>query len=175
MDGDLVSGLQATEAYFKSIASDYQIVHLATHGIIDPLDPENSELLFAPSKDSINDGHLKLSEIYNLRLNSDMVVLSACETGVGKFQRGEGSMSLSRAFFYSGVPSVVMSRWALADESTSKVITGFFKNILDGHEKDLALRDAQLSYLKSDLNDLKTHPFFWSALVVMGSNRFYKC
>ncbi len=161
---------QATENEFKQNASRYKTLHLAMHGYIDQQNPGNSRLMFSASKDSIEDGYLYLDEIYNLPLHADMVVLSACESGTGKLQHGEGSISLSRAFNYAGCKSVVMSQWKVPDKASKEIIVSFFEGINDGMEKSQALRKAKLDYLKNTEEQLYAHPFFWAGFVVTGSD-----
>jgi CHAT domain-containing protein len=167
--GNAFTGAKATEKLFKEVAGNYKILHLAMHGLIDDLEPLNSELVFTPVQDSINDGYLNLSEVYNLRLHSELVVLSACNTGVGKIQKGEGNMSLSRAFRYAGSEGIIMSLWKVPDEATSEIMVDFYKNILNEKTKDQSLREAKLAFLKKYADDpLQSHPFFWAGFVPIG-------
>jgi CHAT domain-containing protein/TPR repeat protein len=163
----------ATELAFKENAHRYGVIHLATHAIINEADPVNSYLVFTdtgPSGiDSVNfeDNNLYAREIYNMRLNAQMAVLSACNTGFGKLQRGEGVMSLGRAFAYAGVPSIVMSLWPAEDESTADLMGYFYEGLADGQAKDEALRNAKLRFLK-EVPPSKHHPFYWAGFVVQG-------
>jgi len=167
--GNAFTGANATEKLFKEVAGNYKILHLAMHGLIDDLEPLNSELVFTPVQDSINDGYLNLSEVYNLILHSELVVLSACNTGVGKIQKGEGNMSLSRAFRYAGSEGIIMSLWKVPDEATSEIMVDFYKNILNEKTKDQSLREAKLAFLKKYADDpLQSHPFFWAGFVPIG-------
>ncbi|UII34860.1 CHAT domain-containing protein [Fulvivirga ulvae] len=161
------TGDKATEAAFKEKIKDYPIAHLAMHAIIDDEDPMYSKLLFAPSKDTLEDGMLHTFELYNMRLNTLMVVLSACNTGSGKLQKGEGVMSLARAFAYAGSPSVVMSHWAVDDKSTAELMKYFYKHLSKGESKDAALRLAKLDFLKNS-SPIYHHPYYWNNFVVMG-------
>lgn len=161
------TGDKATEAAFKEKIKDYPIAHLAMHAIIDDEDPMYSKLLFAPSKDTLEDGMLHTFELYNMRLNTQMVVLSACNTGSGKLQKGEGVMSLARAFAYAGSPSVVMSHWAVDDKSTAELMKHFYKYLSKGKSKDAALRLAKLDFLKNS-SPIYHHPYYWNNFVVMG-------
>ena len=131
---------EATESNFKQHAGDYKILHLAMHTLLNNENPEYSELLFSHQKDRANDGFLKISEIYNLKLNADMVVLSACSSGYGKIQKGEGPISISRAFSYAGCPSVVMSLWKVPDDVTRQIMTFFYEELMDNKRKDEALQ-----------------------------------
>ncbi|MEZ4847313.1 MAG: CHAT domain-containing protein [Bacteroidia bacterium] len=162
-----LSGEMANEAVFKSNAIDYGILHLATHAIIDGKNPLNSYLIFTSTGDSTEDNNLYAWELYNMRLNAQMAVLSACNTGFGKLQRGEGVMSLGRAFAYAGVPSIVMSLWPAEDESTADLMGYFYEALAEGQSKDEALRNAKLRFLK-EMPPSKHHPFYWAGFVVQG-------
>jgi CHAT domain-containing protein len=163
-------GRDATESRFKSEASQYNVIHLAMHAFANDEEPMKSKLVFNHQNDTVDDGYLHAFELYNLQLNASMVVLSACNTGYGKLSRGEGIMSMARAFAYSGVPSVVMSHWKVDDEATSKLMEYFYKYLADGLTKDEALRKAKLDYLFS-AHPSTTHPFYWAAFVVTGDTK----
>lgn len=171
VEGDTWLGTEATESNFKANARDYNMIHLAMHGSLDDINPLFSKLLFAEVEDSINDGQLDLSEIYNLRLNADLVVLSACNTGNGKIQRGEGNMSLSRAFSYAGCPSVIMSLWKIPDAVTSNIMVKLYSSLVKEDDKDVALRSAKLDYLNETTDPLHGHPYFWAGFVLMGDTQ----
>lgn len=168
MDGDSWLDKEATETNFKAHAGDYNILHLAMHSLLNNEDPHYSELLFSPENDNQNDGFLNIAEIYNLRLNASMVVLSACSSGFGKIQKGEGPISISRAFSYAGCPSVVMTLWKIPDEITGRIMTSFYQELKNGKEKDEALRIAQIKFLSETGDPLYQHPYFWAGFVVMG-------
>ncbi len=170
MSGDFFEGVQASEATFKEMSGSYKVLHLATHAIVDDQYPMNSRLLFTPSADSLEDGNLYAWELYGLQLEADMVVLSACNTGYGKIQRGEGVMSLGRAFAYAGCPSVVMSLWPAQDQATADLMGYFYEAIAGGMEKDAAMQDARRRYLDT-ADDLLSHPFYWAGFVVQGERR----
>ncbi|MEM9723573.1 MAG: CHAT domain-containing tetratricopeptide repeat protein [Bacteroidota bacterium] len=160
----------ALESDFHTLAPNYKILHLATHGLVEDQDPMYSKLVFAPQSDSGYDGFLHAYEIYNMQLPADLVVLSACNTGIGKLEKGEGIMSLSRAFFYAGVKSLVLSLWSVADESTSEVMVNFYKELKEGKTKDMALQSAKLKYLENQGVALKSHPYFWAGFVLKGNS-----
>ena len=139
------------------------------HALVDDTHPLSSKLIFAPDqKDSLNDGFLNAYELYNMSINADMVVLSACNTGYGKITRGEGVMSLSRAFRYAGCKSLVMSLWQADDKTTATIMKLFYQNLAAGQQKDEALRHAKLSYL-DHADPLTAHPYFWDAFIVSGN------
>ncbi|MEM9824896.1 MAG: CHAT domain-containing protein, partial [Bacteroidota bacterium] len=105
---------------------------------------------------------------YNLQLNAELTVLSACNTGSGKLIKGEGVMSLARGFIHAGCPSVLMSLWSVDDCATSKIMLQFYQHITDGKSKDHALRLAKIDYL-STADRLHQHPYYWSAFVQVGN------
>ena len=159
----------ALESDFQNHATKYQVLHLATHGLTNDTDPMYSKLVFAPEADSSYDGYLHAYEIYNMQIPADLVVLSACNTGVGKLEKGEGIMSLSRAFFYAGVKSLVMSLWKVSDESTSELMVYFYEGLKAGLPKDQALQQAKINYLANQDIALKSHPYFWAGFVLKGN------
>lgn len=163
-------GESATEKSFKQNSADYKIIHVASHALLDDENPLYSKIAFTlDEKDSLNDGYLHTFELFNSQLNSDMVVLSACNTGYGKVQKGEGVMSLGYAFAYAGVPSVVMSHWQVDDKSTYLLMENFYKHLADGMVKSEALRKAKLSLLEHE-SIAYAHPYYWGAFVAYGDD-----
>jgi CHAT domain-containing protein len=160
---------KATEANFKKHASDYNVLHLAMHTIMRDDNPLYSMLAFTnvDTGDSIEDNKLYAYEIYNLKLNAQMAVLSSCNSGFGKMQKGEGMMSLARGFIYAGCPSIIMTLWQVADKSSSELMTSFYKYLKRGKSKQEAMRLAKIDYLES-ADDLTSNPYFWSGFVVLG-------
>jgi CHAT domain-containing protein/tetratricopeptide (TPR) repeat protein len=171
--GELFSGNTflddyASESNFKNRVQGAGIIHLAMHAIVDDKNPMHSRLIFS-EKDSVDDGSLNAYELYNLRLGSHLVVLSACNTGMGEMRKGEGILSLSRAFMYAGCPNVVMSLWKAKDQPTSSIIRNFFLNLKDALPQDVALRKAKLDYLES-ADPLQAHPANWATFIVVGNH-----
>lgn len=164
--GDVFTDEAATESRFKAIAMKYRIIHLATHALINDENPLDLKLAFA-NETGENDGFLYVYELFGMRLNAEMAVLSACNTGNGKLQRGEGVMSLARGFAQAGVPAIVMSLWTAQDQSTSEIMAHFYEALAKGESKDKALREAKLYYL-DNTKKLSSHPYFWAAFVLMG-------
>lgn len=186
---------EVTEDILKRhLNESYQYVHLATHGYIDEENPSQSGLRLAGTDNleaaSTEDGLLKSSEIYRLNLNSDMVVLSACNTGLGKVVKGEGMLGLQRSFFYAGTASVVVSLWNVYDRSTAHLMNEFYKSLLSGEHRDAAgswtdrllrwvgwdnslpfgekasaMRAAKLSMID---HPLYNHPVYWAPFIVVG-------
>jgi CHAT domain-containing protein len=113
-----------------------------------------------------NAERLKLDELYQMNFPSELVVLSACNTGVGQLQPGEGLSSLSRALTFAGVKSSVYSLWEVPDKETSELMIFFYEEIKKGIPKDQALADAKRRFLSE--NPLKTHPIFWAGFVING-------
>jgi CHAT domain-containing protein len=159
----------ATERNFKIKAADYSIIHFAMHTLIDDEDPLKSKMIFTLNNDSAEDGFLNNYEIYNLNLNADLAVLSACKTGLGKYNRGEGVMSLARGFMYAGVPTIIMTLWEIEDVSSAIIMNYFYKRLKEKVKVSDALRDAKITYLdNSDV--VRSHPYFWAAYVQIGDN-----
>lgn len=163
----------ASEKNFKEKAPDYAVIHLAMHGILDNKSPILSSLAFTEDGDSLENNFLQAFEISKINLNADLVVLSACETGYGKFETGNGIASLARAFMYAGVPALVVSLWQVNDHSTSFIMQHFYKNLANGLTKDDALRQAKLDYM-STAKGIAAHPAFWSPFIQIGDNSSIK-
>lgn len=148
--------------------SKYRIIHFSTHGILDSRRPELSGLVLSQVSKTgePQPGLLRLHEIYNLRLNADLVVLSACQTGLGKDVRGEGLIGLTRGFMYAGAPRVVASLWQVDDAATSALMKEFYRGMLVRNlTPAAALRAAQLEMLKKKAWQ---SPYYWGAFVLQG-------
>jgi CHAT domain-containing protein len=148
--------------------SEYRIVHFATHGLLNSERPELSGLVFSlfNRERKSQDGFLRLHEIYNLQFNADLVVLSACETGLGKEIKGEGLIGLTRGFMYSGTPRVVASLWNVDDLATAELMKLFYQGMLkDGLPAGAALRAAQLELFRQKR---WASPYFWAGFVLHG-------
>jgi CHAT domain-containing protein len=168
--GAFLTGLEATEEHFKSTAARHGILHLATHGLLDDRNPAYSKLVFAPTAGEGEDGYLHAYELYNLRLDAELVVLSACNTGVGSIQKGEGVKSLARGFAYAGCTNVLMSLWPSSDQATARIMEYFYEELAAGTGKDAALRAAKLKYLQK-ADPLTADPYYWGAFVLIGDSR----
>lgn len=167
--GNFLYGKDSNEKNFKTYSENnpYSVIHLAMHGIVDSRQPEYSSLVFTHSGNKGEDDLLHAYELNLLEINTDLVVLSACETGFGKYERGEGVVSLGRGFMYSGAPSLVMTLWPINDKATSILISAFYNELAIGHGKDEAMRNAKMTYLKG-AKDVMTHPFFWASFINLG-------
>lgn len=164
MDGMSIIGKDATKFSFMDNVDEANIFHFAGHAIVDVDDPEFSQLLF-PYEEI--DSQLYATDIYDIALNLDLAVLSACNTGNGKFDSGEGVMSLSRAFEFAGCSSIVLSLWNIPDVQTAELDLLFFEKIHKGQRVDQALRDSKLTFLESSSFNT-AHPFYWSGLTASG-------
>lgn len=162
---DIYLKSEAREEVVKRVSlKDYQIIHFACHGFLDEKLSFRSALVLTLDNDPREDGFLQVREIYTLRFNADLVVLSACQTGKGLLERGEGILGLPRIFFYAGAKSVLTTLWKVNDKSTSEFMAYFYQNLSQGKDKAQALRLAKLKMLDS----LYAHPFYWAAFVLNG-------
>lgn len=168
IDGQYYYGANATEANFKKSAGPYNMLHLALHGEVDNDRPENSRLFFTKSKDSIEDNFLYTHELFALDIPAELTVLSACNTGSGKIAKGEGIMSLGNAFQYAGTKSLLLTNWAVSDETTPTLMKKFYANLKEGMPKDKALQQAKLSYLNSEEHYYLGEPFYWGGFYLIG-------
>lgn len=168
VEGRFLLDSLATEEQFKALARGFGIIHLALHGLLNQRRPVLSGLVFQDSEGDVENNFLQAFEISKMDLKAALVVLSACETGYGKFQQGEGIMSLARAFMYAGVPSLVVSLWQVNDISTASIIPKFYENLADGMNKAEALQAAKLYYLRTAQH---THPAYWAPFVQVGDSR----
>ena len=164
-------GDQAREETVKSEKLDeYRYIHFATHGFLDERHPERSGILFSRDPHSTDDGVLQLGEIMRLKLNADMVTLSACSTGLGKLVNGEGILGLTRAFFYAGARNVTSSLWNVNDSSTAALMKAFYENLNRGFSKGAALRQAKLALLHGKQASWH-HPYYWAAFILVGDGK----
>lgn len=160
-------GKVATKAQFRNLAAQYRLLHLATHGKANPGAGDQCYLAMAGPTSDPNASLLTAAELYNLPINADLVVLSACETGIGEHLRGEGVLSLARAFAYAGAKSIVASLWSVNDQSTMQIMDGFYAGLKAGKTKHVALAEAKRLYLQKNPGN-NAHPFFWAAFVGLG-------
>ncbi|MGH1383906.1 CHAT domain-containing protein [Kordia sp.] len=166
LDGKQYSGNSATEDTMKSIVSTAGILHLAMHGDVEDTEPLLSKLYFNPSEK--DDGLLHTYEIYNLTIPAQLVILSACNTATGKLQKGEGILSLERAFQYAGSKSLISTLWTVDDQASSKLTQLFLEQLKKGKTKDIALQQAKIEYLNSATPEVLP-PYYWSSYKLTGS------
>jgi CHAT domain-containing protein len=161
---------KASEEYVKSgKLKKFKFLHFASHGIVNTKKPELSGIILAQDSTSQEDCILHTGEMYNLNLNADLTVLSACETGLGKIREGEGLIGLTRALLYAGSKNIIVSLWKVADVSTTELIVDFYNNFLDkkpeARSYTEALRQAKLKMIS---NEKYAHPFYWSPFILVG-------
>ncbi|MCB0685540.1 MAG: CHAT domain-containing protein, partial [Saprospiraceae bacterium] len=140
LNADLFIHESATEHNIKKVLPNYGILHFGTHAEVDDEDPMLSRLVLTKSSDTIEDDFLFAYEIYSLDIHASLVSLTACETGIGKLQNGEGMLSMARAFRYAGCPSIAMSLWKIDDQSSAAIMQDFYNNLNHSLTKDRALR-----------------------------------
>ncbi|MFX1767491.1 CHAT domain-containing protein [Paraburkholderia sp. A1RI-2L] len=160
----------ATRAQFRQSAPAGRVLHVATHAQADTIDPLHSRILLAPAAQPADgpDSLLAL-DVYNLKLNDvSLVTLSACETGLGRIARGDEILGFTRAFFYAGATSLIVSMWPVADASTAITMRTFYSQLSQGQEAIDAMRAAQLAVMKEPRF---AHPFFWAPFDLMGGWR----
>lgn len=159
----------ATETAVKTNISNYNIVHFATHSFMNEIQPKISGVVFAQPLDSLSsdDGILYAGETYSLDMNADLVVLSSCESGLGKLIRGEGLMALTRGFLYSGADNIIFSLWKIPDKHTSELMIEFYKQMLSGKNYSESLRNAKLTLIE---NESTARPRSWASFVLIGSD-----
>ncbi len=156
------SGKAATESNFKRFASNANFIHVASHGEFNLVQPMDSRLLL--TADEKDDGNLSAAEIFGLHLKNTTVVLSACETGLGRVSQGDEIIGMNRAFLYAGARSLISSLWRISDVASAVLMKRFYRGVAAGLEKDAALRQAQLA-VKSRYG----HPAYWAPMRLIGS------
>jgi len=169
MGGKAYLGEKASEEIFKQVATRAGIIHMAMHTLLDDRNPLYSGLVFSQDEDtSREDNFLHTYELFNMDLEADLVVLSACNSGIGESQQGEGMLSLARAFRYAGCPNLVMTLWQTDDRAAYHMMKAFYDQLDQGLTYAEALREAKMDYLS---NHDQVHPFYWANFIYMGENK----
>jgi len=164
-DNDVFINNKASEGLIKKyLLNSYRIIHFACHGFLDQNFPNRSALLLSSNNNFIDDGYLQAREVYNIELNSDLVVLSACQTGKGKIEKGEGVIGFPRIFLLAGSKSVLSTLWKIEDKSTAKFMKYFYLQLKKGENKSEALRKAKILMINSKYS----HPFYWAGFILNG-------
>jgi len=161
-------GKKATKKAFQKGISKPDIIHLATHGILSSGNPMNNRILFYQDN---ADAELRLFEVLTMKIDSRLIVLSACETGSGDVQEGEGIMSLTRGFHYAGTPDIIMSLWPAFDSPSVQIMEGFYKELANNAKLADALRTSKLQYL-STAKSFESHPGYWANYQLSGANDY---
>jgi len=168
--GLFLTGKEATKKAFLNNASQFSVLHIATHTLIDDESPAFSRLVFAREEGIPDEYELRNHEIYGLTLNADLVILSACNTGMGVFRKGEGPYSLGRAFAFAGSPNLIMTLWPVKDKTTAYLMQLFYANLERGMNKPDALNEAKRTYLADYSSELLVHPYYWGGLLYSGDD-----
>ena len=168
LDGDLLINNNATKEKLLEVIPNYRVLHLASHAELNASNSAYSNIILASGSEDTLNSKLYAYEIHNSKLNAELVILSACNTGVGELLLGEGIASLARSFNYAGAKSVLVSLWAIPDYSTSKIINIFFDN-LNTQSKSRALQTAKIDYLNTADEHL-SNPIYWAGLTINGDD-----
>ncbi|MCI0617515.1 CHAT domain-containing protein, partial [bacterium] len=168
-DVSIFVGQNASEQNVKTMKLDqYRKIHFASHGLIDEQKPEFSALVLSSDQKSEEDGLLTMREVFDLKLNADVVVLSACKTGLGENIRGEGVSGLSRAFLVAGASAVLVSLWDVYDRTTANFMKALYQKMEQNHmSKTEALKQVRTEMI---LNSKSTHPYYWAPFILIGEN-----
>jgi len=161
-NGLLLLSDEATESNFKYYAESSKIIHLSSHSF---LYKDQPLILLSPQSDNEDDGYLEADEILGLNLNTDLVVLSSCRSGLGKIDEAEGVIGMQKAFFEAGANSIVVSLWDVSDKYTSIFMESFYGYLMQGMSKPAALRNAKLSFIKNH----SSNPYYWSPFILAGN------
>lgn len=167
--GDLFAGSTATKSGFWATVDRYRLLHLAMHGVVEADNPSFSRLIFT-NDSSAQTAILYANELYNRQLNLDLVVLSACNTGVGESVQSEGMLSLGHAFATAGASATVITLWPVADAAGMQLISNFYTQLWSGMPKSQALQQAKVQFLEKAASDLEGHPYFWAAYQLYGAD-----
>lgn len=168
--GSYLYGNQATKKAFWDLAEEHNVLHISTHTWIDDQNPNASGFLFAAGEQDSIYSFLHAYELFNQSLLADLVTLSACNTGYGQVQEGEGIASLARAFAFAGCQNLVMTLWPIRDRTTPELMRFFYENLTKGMGKDEALHQAKKDYLLST-NPLFHHPYYWGGIIYLGDKQ----
>ena len=148
----------------------FRLVHFATHGVVDARHPEMSGLILSlvDRRGKRQDGYLRLGDIYKLKLSADLVVLSSCDSALGRDLESEGIIGLPRGFLYAGAKSVIASLWKVNDDATATLMSRLYARIKKGESPSSALRGAQLEMVQ---DEHWANPYYWAAFVLQGDYR----
>jgi CHAT domain-containing protein len=160
---------EATKDNFINNLNSAGVIHLGLHGLLNNDFPDQSGLVFHPKEgQEVEEFLLTSAEIYNLDINPAITILSACNSGAGKLNDGDGLRSIARSFIHAGSRSILMSLWEAPDVSTNQIIQGFYNNLEEGKTMSKALQDAKLNYIENAKPSFK-HPKYWAHLVLVGN------
>lgn len=168
-------GEDANEMFFKIFGIEngdkkFSVLHFATHGYVANDDPRFSALVLSQTEDDAEDGYVTAAEIEQLRLNVDLVVLSACQTGLGMVKSGEGVMGLVNSFLVAGARSIIASMWSVSDDATSKFMINMYKEVKEqGVDFKQAMQNTRIKFIRGDFGTEYKKPFYWAPFVYYGN------
>lgn len=166
----IYEGIEAKESNVVHQLPAANVLYFSTHAIANALDPLRSKLILAKELGpQIEDGYLHAYELFGLQLNADLAILSACESGIGTLQAGEGMISLAYSLQFAGCQSTALSLWKVDEKINTQITAAFVENLEKGYRKSEALRLAKLSFLKDQPSEL-LHPFYWAGMIHMGQD-----
>jgi len=169
LNGKSFTGKNLSQNVFRENTKNAGIIHLALHALADDKNPDYSQFLFKSAVDENTNDPLYAFELNGYQLNTNLAILSACNTGAGKYQQGNGVLSLARAFRKAGCQNIIMSLWPVNDASTKEIVVGFIKNLKAGQGKADALAKSKQDFLQTAAPEFK-HPYYWAGLVLIGDN-----
>lgn len=170
-EGSFFLGKQVTEERFKKMASSFDILHLAVHGLGDTEKNYSASLLFRDTVSSSgDDGKLNWYEMFDMNLKARLAVIASCESGIGKVYRGEGMLSMANAFAYAGCSNIVMGLWKVNDQVSVSLMDSFYDKIKNGDRVDNALTYAKRNYLENS-DDFSANPKMWASMVTYGNGQ----
>ena len=160
----------ASEQNFKNIYSDFDFIHFSAHSFANTKEPLFSGIYLSSSKDKTEDGILYANEIYNMDFSGKTIIMSSCNSGDGILAKGEGILSLARAFAFSGSPSIILTFWQVADKAGFKLMKNFYTNLYNGDSKDIALQKSKIEYINLATTE-QAHPYYWANYVCLGNTQ----
>ena len=164
---DILQGETCTKANFFNLLREADIIHIATHGKADLEQYNNSFIVFRSLH--LEADSLYSYELYDKTIRAKLVVLTACETGIGKDAKGEGMFSIARGFAVAGVPTIAQSLWQINEGATTEVVDYFYENLSKDKKPVFSLTNAQKKYIERNPSD-RAHPYYWSGLVMIVSS-----
>lgn len=162
-------GAEASQKNLSASVEKANILHFATHAVVNDSVPLNSFLALYPDPTGSNDGFLFAHELYGISLKAPLAILAACQSGRGTYQKGEGVLSLAHAFQFAGCPNLLYSLWSIDDQQSNLLMEDFYQQIDRGQSISAALRQAKLNYLETYRGEF-SHPYYWGGLVLLGDN-----
>jgi CHAT domain-containing protein len=160
---------ESNERVFREESPNFRVIHLAAHTRMNNR-PDLSGFFMTATDDSLDDGILYAFEIKQMKLNAQLAVLNGCNTGLGALKQGEGLVSLTRSFFFTGIRTVAFTLWSVADKSAQEIVIGFYRELFKNQPPDIALRNSKLHFIQS-ADPVKAHPYYWAGFIITGKTQ----